>query len=129
MARLVWAFEPLDETGGETGFVEIADDAVAQKLIDQGKAQDGWDAGAEGFRHVDGKAVDAYATRQLKAGGGRGKPPATKAERPEQPDEPDTRPEPRQPDEPPKPDPERRFEREPAKAAAKAAPKPTPKAK
>lgn len=79
MGRLVWAFEPLEETGGETGFVDIEDEAVAEKLIDQGRVQCGWEPDGGEFKHIDGKAVAAYATRQLKAGGTRTPPPPKKA--------------------------------------------------
>lgn len=71
MGRLVWAFEPLDETGGDTGFVDMADETLADKLIDAGKVQCGWNPSGGELRHIDGAAVAAYATRQLKAGGNR----------------------------------------------------------
>jgi hypothetical protein len=126
MGRLVWAFQPLDETDGQTGYVELADD-VAEKLIAAGKVQDGWTPGDSGLKHVDGKAVERYATRQIKAGGPKPTPD------PEQPDEPDLTPEPRQPDElPPAADPPDHPARpDPVKAAgakAKAVDKPTPAA-
>lgn len=75
MGRLVWAFEPLEETGGETGFVELADEALAERLIDAGKVQCGWNPEGGEFRYVDSKALAAYATRQLKAGSAEARPP------------------------------------------------------
>jgi hypothetical protein len=39
MNTLVWAFQPLPELKGATGFVECEED-LAEKLIKSGKAQD-----------------------------------------------------------------------------------------
>ena len=38
--EIVWAFEPIEELDGKTGWVEV-ELKLAQKLIKQGKVQDG----------------------------------------------------------------------------------------
>lgn len=67
MARLVWAFEALDQLNGETGYVEVADEALAEKLIGKGAVQDPHICGAD-LKHIESASIQAYATRQLKAG-------------------------------------------------------------
>ena len=95
MGRLVWAFEPLDETNGVTGFVEV-EDAVADKLIKAGKVQDGWDPEGGELKNINSAAIDAYATRQMKAGGARPKdgppPKATPDPDPDPPEHDDDKP-------------------------------------
>lgn len=71
MGRLVWAFEPLDDLNGETGFVEVDNEALAADLIEQGRVQCGWNPEGGEFRYINSRATEAYRTRQLKAGGPR----------------------------------------------------------
>ncbi len=59
---IVWAFEPLDELGGATGFVEC-DVALADALIAAGRAQDPRIGGLL-LRPI--AAPGRYATRELK---------------------------------------------------------------
>ena len=47
---LVWAFQPLQELKGQTGFVEC-DDTLAALLIESGKAQDPR-LGALALKHI-----------------------------------------------------------------------------
>lgn len=89
MGRLVWAFEPLDETGGQTGFVEIEDEALAERLIDAGKVQCGWNPEGGELKYIDERAVATYATRQLKAGGARATKPVEREDPPELPEDPE----------------------------------------
>lgn len=65
--RLVWAFQPLKELNNQTGFVDC-DEAIAEKLIESGKAQDPA-IGAHHFKHIvkDEKAGQTYKTRTMQA--------------------------------------------------------------
>jgi hypothetical protein len=100
MGRLVWAFEPLDELNGETGFVDLADEDLAARLVEAGKVQCGWAPEGGTLKHIDGGKVAAYGTRQLKAGEGAPRPAPDK--RPERP--PQREPEAKPPEDPAKPE-------------------------
>jgi len=71
MATTVWAFEPLEELGGETGFLSVDDDKLAEKLIKSGAVQDPA-VGALELKHiVSAPAGGGYRTREMKADNGK----------------------------------------------------------
>jgi hypothetical protein len=51
MATVIWAFKPLPELNHQTGMVEC-DEALAQQLIADGRAQD-LSVGAFALKHVE----------------------------------------------------------------------------
>ena len=76
MARTVWAFEPLEELGGELGYLSVDDEALAEKLIKAGAVQDPFDpaVGALELKAlVPGPVKGGYRTRELKADRGANK--------------------------------------------------------
>ena len=59
---LVWAFQPIPELNGETGFV-VCDGKVAAALIESGKAQDPR-IGAHHFKEIQATSAE-YETKVL----------------------------------------------------------------
>jgi len=60
MTTLVWAYKPLQELQGQTGFVEC-DEALAKDLIDSGEAQD---LSVGGFHLKEIESAE-YATKEM----------------------------------------------------------------
>ena len=65
MTTFVWAYEPLDELDGQTGFVSVDDDKLAAKLLKSGAVQDPAIGGNELKQIEAGKG--GYKTREIKA--------------------------------------------------------------
>jgi hypothetical protein len=70
MPRTVWAFEPIEELGGELGYLSVDDD-LAEELIEAGAVQDPYsqDPDFELKALIPG-SVRSYKHRQMKAENG-----------------------------------------------------------
>lgn len=85
MARTVWAFAPLEELGGETGYVSVEDEALAEELIAGGHAQDPFVIGFDKMKALEAGPARSYRTRQMTAEKPAPPPPPAKQPPPPEP--------------------------------------------